>query len=654
MDPLIEKQLLKWGLSKQRLPTELYEWEQFLSLVETLFEEKERNEYLLERALKIYAEELNLLHDRLSPKQTTALSIRDYELGTTADSVELDSLRSEILELTRNLKLQTSLAHHLATEAESANRAKSQFLANMTHEIRSPMNAVIGMASLLKETDLDPEQIEFVNSILSSGNKLLNLINDIIDYSKIESGSMRLEYVVFDPIEALVEVLESFSHISEKKKIRLEYRADPEMPMQLQGDIQRIRQVWSHLIDNALKFCESGFVQVELVLETVGRDYFRLKSIIRDSGPGIDVGKQEEIFEAFVQGDCSETRSFGGSGLGLTISRQLALMLGGNLVLNNEYRGGAEFVFECLVGPSKVHGSMKQKIHPHLKTRLNVVVVDPSPFGRETMEKFFECWDIQYETYEHLNGMIQSHANHRADVLLLHLSVFDQIAEGQSFEILRKLNSEKNQIGIVGTGNLETEFKVQFEDVSFFSDPLNLHQLSRFIQEVDERNSSRDGVLAWSNVRTLENGCEMSTRYPLKILLVEDNPMNQKVTRFMMKKLGYHIDTVQNGFEAIRQLDQTTYDLVLMDLQMPVMGGIEACISIRNAIHEQKCPYICALTANVSSEDQMMCRKVHMNDFLSKPLSMDSLKIVLKKAYAHGVARLEIQEMIPNSSMENF
>ena len=636
MDPLIEKQFKKWGLSQQRLPTDLEEWRRFLKLIEAVFEEKERNEYLLERALAISTDELN--RNVRMADYSTASEWVDASVDPSVEQSELSASQEQLRSLRRKLEQQTALANRLAKEAESAMVAKSRFLANMSHEIRSPMNSVMGMASLLRDTGLSHEQRSYVDSILSSGSKLLEMINDIIDYSRVESGAIRLEAQGFDPLDHLAEVCSLFAPLAEEKQIRLEYWADPAVPVLLRGDILRIRQVWINMIGNALKFTHHGFVRICLCTEQVGERWVRLITTVRDSGIGIDSNRVDELFDAFMQVDDSETRRFGGSGLGLALSKRLCQLMGGDLMLTCNDPDGSEFEMDCRVEvpPESAVGRVHDAIEATELQHLRVIAVDPSEFSRTHLERLLQFWNLPHETFADLSAMVQSGANHRADVILIHKDALMELPVAVG-EVLRTLQQDAERVVIHG-GALDewknVEVGKNLLQVDTVLDPRKLGRILRSSgSEVSKSGYSvaRDVIQA-----SVEMGSQsFAERFPLRILLVEDNTMNQKVAVFMMEKLGYHLAIANNGKEALEQLCELHPDLILMDLQMPVMGGIECCQLLRERFTPDESPYVCALTANVSIEDQLQCRNARMDDFLPKPVNRESLERVLKRAFLH-------------------
>ena len=641
MEPLVKKQFNKLGLSEKHLPTDLNEWREFLNLIEKIFEEKQRNEYLLERALELSTRELNQFQESRVGAKCPDLASERRTSNAESTIRDLEASKREVETLNRNLKMQTELANRLARESDAANRAKSQFLSNMSHEIRSPMNTVIGMASLLTSTDLTQEQSEYVASILNSGGKLLNLINDIIDYSKIESGTVELEREEFDPYNELRKTCATFTPEAAAKQVRFDFFVDPQVPRSLMGDLLRIRQVWINLIGNALKFTDQGFVQVEMEVRPGGKRYLYLKTKVRDSGIGVSEHRTEALFDAFYQEDNSTTRKFGGSGLGLAISKRLAQLMGGDLSIRKPTEGGVEFTFECLVGQLEAGLSpVTPEFDTESPTPIRTVVVDPSQFSKNGIKRILDFWRMPCECYGDLREMIESRAHQRSALVMIHFSAFEEHKK-RATEILKSMQTAHNQVVVFGRGAVKClELGPDSGDLNleFVEEFMDLRQLNRLLRQMDNRQKTKPKVEKAPDVMHHRGRADVMTfgeRFPLRLLLVEDSPMNQKVTDFMMRKLGYELDIVFNGKEALEKLHKQTYDLILMDLQMPVMGGVECCRLIRSSLEAQTPPYICALTANVSVEDQLLCRQAQMDDFLPKPLSLDALKQVMRKAHAH-------------------
>jgi signal transduction histidine kinase/DNA-binding response OmpR family regulator len=511
-------------------------------------------------------------------------------------------------------------------QAETANRAKSAFLATMSHEIRTPLNGVIGMSSLLFQTPLTQEQEEYATTIRACGESLMSVINDILDFSKIEAGSMELDPHDFDIRSSVEEVLDVFSDRAAKAGIELIYEVCPTVPENIHGDDIRLKQVLMNLVGNAVKFTPMGEVYVGVrLLETQEEKGLLLELEVRDTGIGIPADKLNRLFKAFSQADSSTTRKYGGTGLGLTISEKLIRIMGGDIRVESKEGSGTTFTFH--VRMDKGH-SIHEKETPAQLSDLEgstVLVVDDNATNRTILQRLLQQWKIRpLLAASGPEALRLLDLNRGADLVIsdLHMPEMDGIS------LAKALREKYRDIPVILLSSVGNETRRKYPDLfqAVLNKPVKHHLLLRYIARLLQGNQPIPGQEEPHSQKLSEG---FASTYPLRILIAEDNPVNRQLIDHVLSKLGYDPVMVENGQEALETLTGREFDIVLMDVQMPVMDGLEATRLIRSRGGEQ--PVIIALTADAQEEDRQACLAAGMDDYISKPLQLDRLIHMLKK-----------------------
>jgi len=511
-------------------------------------------------------------------------------------------------------------------EAEHANRAKSVFLATMSHEIRTPMNGVLGMSTLLAGTPLTAEQQEYTETIRSCGEGLMTVINDILDFSKIESGNLELEEKNFDLRTCIEEVLDLFAVKAGLAGLDLVYQIDNHVPSVIIGDVLRLKQVLMNLVGNAIKFTQQGeiFIGVRR-LKTMGNGKMELSFEVRDTGIGIPPDKIDRLFKAFSQVDSSTTRKYGGTGLGLVICEKLIKLMGGDIRVESRPWKGTVFVFSILAVPG--NESIKTYITNSLAglEGRRILVVDDNPTNRNILRSQLLEWKLVPVLADSGKAALQALSQGPGfDLILADL----QMPEMDGVQLAESIRQQDPHIPMILLSSLGNEYSKDKPGLfhSELTKPVRQHQLCEHMLSA----MRQDGVLIRQKLPAKEAlTAELSAKYPLRILIAEDNLVNQKLILHILTKLGYAPDAVENGQEVLAAVSQTTYDLILMDVQMPEIDGLEATRIIRGQRAKQ--PIIIALTANAMQEDQEECLRAGMNDYISKPIKLEAFVKVLEK-----------------------
>jgi signal transduction histidine kinase/DNA-binding response OmpR family regulator len=549
-------------------------------------------------------------------------------------------------DVTQRVKYENDL-HQAKEIAETATNAKSQFLATMSHEIRTPLNGIVGMLELLKMTPLKDKQREYVSTLQLSSENMLNIINDVLDFSKIESDKMELEYEPFELRKVIEETFDLLYYRALGKKLELFYNVDETIPAFVMGDSMRLKQVLVNLVGNAIKFTDKGHILITAQLQPVMGDTLSIRFSVKDTGAGISEEQQVRLFQSFSQADASTFRKYGGTGLGLTISSKLVSLMHGRIEVSSTPGQGSEFYFTIQTKPAPVAASRDVRTNLRILRGKQLLIFTVNSDFEITMSDMFNDWNILYHTVgtlEDAKKELNPNSNYDAlimdaqmpEYLLYAEELKEQIRQSAIPVFAFNANFSGGDI-IYGNKLFDAVLPAQIDTIK-----ISTVLIKSFIENSAMQMRGDELMPAYSE--------ELAKKYPLQILIAEDNPVNQTLAITVLEKLGYKPDAVDNGLRVLEKVKERVYDLIFMDVQMPEKDGLETTIALRNDNNKS---IIIAMTAFAMDGDKDKCLAAGMDDYTTKPVRIEGVQALLEKWGEHiAEQKRQSLETIPVIDMD--